>query len=99
MYKNRHIISELSDFFTKSSNNRAINSIMNTVNHIRITEKQLGVSKHPNCKFTSLQVFHLLLLFPFFMVKNALNYSCSSLGDFFCREKDMFYRFMGRRAD
>lgn len=47
-----------------------------------------------NCKFTVLQVFRLLLLFPFFSVKDAFHYSASALGRVFACEKDMFYRFM-----
>jgi hypothetical protein len=40
------------------------------------------------------QVLNLLLLFPFFVVRNAYRYSGSSLSRLFSCEKDMFYRFM-----
>lgn len=68
---------------------------MSVMQSIRLREGQLGqVGKNPNCKYTNLQVFLLLLLFPFFMVKNAFNFSNSSLGAYFSCKKDMFYRFM-----
>ena len=37
-------------------------------------------------------MFQLLVLFPFFPIKN--NYSSSTLGKMFVCHKDMFYRFM-----
>ena len=62
--------------------------------HINIRSSQIGVEKRANCKFTSLQVLNLLMLFPFFVVKNACQYSGSALSHLFVCEKDMFYRFM-----
>lgn len=62
--------------------------------HIKIRSKQIGTEKNRNCKFTNVQVLNLLLLFPFFVVRNAFRYSGSALGRMFVCEKDMFYRFM-----
>ena len=67
---------------------------MRVMEHINIRSKQIGVVKNTNCKFTNLQVLNLLMLFPFFIVKNACRYTDSSLGKMFKCEKDMFYRFM-----
>lgn len=64
------------------------------MNSIKIRETQIGICKKENCKFTVLQVFRLLLLFPFFSVKDAFHYSASAIGRVFACEKDMFYRFM-----
>lgn len=64
------------------------------MNSIRIQSKVIGSVKNPNCKFTCLQVLQLLVLFPFFSVKNAANYSSSALCKLFTCDKDMFYRFM-----
>lgn len=61
---------------------------------IHIQPKQIGMTKKANCKFTPLQVLNLLIVFPFFMVKNAYRYSGSSLNKLFHCEKDMFYRFL-----
>lgn len=94
MNKNRHIIGELQAFFTNNDASKAINSTSAIMNSIRIQSKVIGSVKNPNCKFTCLQVLQLLVLFPFFSVKNAANYSSSSLGKLFACHKDMFYRFM-----
>ena len=61
---------------------------------INIRPKQIGAEKNENCKFTNVQVLNLLMLFPFFVVRNAYQYSGSSLSRLFCCKKDMFYRFM-----
>ena len=94
MSKDTTIISDLKSFFSENENNRAINSIMRVMEHINIRSSQIGVEKRENCKFTSLQVLNLLMLFPFFVVKNACQYSGSALSHLFVCEKDMFYRFM-----
>lgn len=94
MNKNRHIISELQEFFAKNDATNAITSISTIMNSLRIQSKVIGSVKNPNCKFTCLQVLQLLVLFPFFSIKNACNYSCSALGSLFQCKKDMFYRFM-----
>ncbi len=60
----------------------------------KYTLQPIGVEKKENCKFTTLQVLNLLMLFPFFVVKNASRYSNSSLSKLFNCDKDMFYRFM-----
>ena len=94
MNKNRHIIGELQEFFANNDASKAINSISTIMNSIRIQSKVIGSVKNPNCKFTCLQVLQLLVLFPFFSVKNAANYSSSALCKLFACDKDMFYRFM-----
>ena len=94
MNKNRYIIGELQEFFAKNDSSKAINSISTIMNSIRIQSKVIGSVKNPNCKFTCLQVLQLLVLFPFFSIKNATNYSSSALGKMFVCHKDMFYRFM-----
>ena len=94
MSKGTIILSDLGDFFSENENNRAINCIMRVMEHINIRSEQIGVEKKSNCKFTNLQVLNLLVLFPFFVVKNAYRYADSSLGKMFICEKDMFYRFM-----
>lgn len=78
MNKNRHIIGELQEFFANNDSGKAINSI-STINSIRIQSKVIGSVKNPNCKFTCFQVLQLLVLFPFFSIKNAANYSSSAL--------------------
>ena len=94
MNKNRHIIGELQEFFANKDSGKAINSLSAIMNSIRIQCKVIGPVKNPNCKFTCLQVLQLLVLFPFFSIKNAANYSSSALGKVFACHKDVFYRFM-----
>ena len=67
---------------------------MRVMECINIRPKQIGAEKKENCKFTNVQVLNLLMLFPFFVVRNAYQYSGSSLSRLFKCEKDMFYRFM-----
>lgn len=92
--KDTNILSDLRSFFSKNDNNRAINSIMDVMNNINIRPRQLGAEKRENCKFTNLQVLTLLILMPFFLVKNVSRYSGSALSKLFVCEKDIFYRFM-----
>ena len=67
---------------------------MGVMEHINICSRLIGVEKKENCKLTTLQVLNLLMLFTFFVVKNASGYSNSSLRKLFNCDKDMFYRFM-----
>ena len=94
MRKDTTIISDLRTFFTKNDADHAIYSLMEVMERIHIQPKQIGMAKKANCKFTPLQVLNLLIVFPFFTVKNAYRYSGSSLNKLFRCEKDMFYRFV-----
>ena len=61
-----------------------MNAIMDITKVLRLSEKRLfGEESKCNCKLTQLQVFGLLLLFPCFMIRNAYNYSKSSLSSLF----------------
>lgn len=94
MDKDRHIISELNGFFAKNDSTKAIQSIMNVTDHINIDQRQMDFAKAVNCKFTAAQVLKLMVLFPFFAIKNGHNYAGSVLGQLFVCKRDMFYRFM-----
>lgn len=54
----------------------------------------MAFEKKPNCKFTCAQVIQMMILFPFFSIKNAANYFGSSLQSLFDCRKDMFYRVL-----
>ena len=72
-----------------------MNAIMDTTKALRLSEKRLfGSESKCNCKLTQLQLLGLLLLFPCFMIRNAYNYSKSSLGGKFRCKSDTFYRFL-----
>ena len=94
MNKNRQIISELQSFFKHNDASKAIKSITTVMDSLTIQSKVVGPVKNPNCKFTFAQVVKLLILFPFFSVKNAADYASSGLGKLFSCKKDMFYRLM-----
>ena len=96
MVKDKHIISEINGFFHKNDCNKAINSIMTTIRHLNLRSSCIGFEKRHNCKLTCLQVLELLLLFPFFMIKNSFQYNHSGLSKLFSCQKDMFYRFMNQ---
>lgn len=81
-------------FFANNDSSKAINSISTIMTGIRIQSKVIGSVKSPNCKFTCLQVLQLLVLFPFFSIKNTAHYSSSALGKVFACHKDVFYCFM-----
>ncbi len=67
---------------------------MDVAKHLKLSAKTLDLESRWNCKYTRLQVFELLLLFPFFMVKNAFRYTDSTLAKVVPCKKDVFYRFM-----
>ena len=94
MNKDRHIFSELISFFAESNNTKAIQGITNVMSHITLDQRQMEFAKAANCKFTAGQVLELMVLFPFFAVKNGHNFAKSILGQMFACRKDMFYRFL-----
>lgn len=94
MSKDRQIVSELRNFFTESGCGLGIQRIMNVLSTINITERQMAFEKRRNCKFTCAQVIQLMILFPFFSIKNAANYCGSALQSLFGCRKDMFYRVL-----
>ncbi len=92
--KNTNIFSEVSTFFSEKDDSNAINAIMDNARYLKISEKELSLESSDNFKYTRLLVFQLLLLFPFFMIKNAFHYSESVLSKFLSCKKDVFYRFL-----
>ena len=94
-----NIFSEISKFFKENDATSAMNAIMDIANVLRLSEKKLfGKVSRYNCKLTQLQVLQLLLLFPCFMIRNAYNYSKSSLSSLFDCRKDVFYRFISNES-
>jgi len=94
MSKDTLIFSELQEFFLQNAEHKAINRITNVMNSLILHRNKIEIEKADNCKFTSLQILQLLILFPFFQVKDAYSYSTSALGNYFRLEKDTFYRFL-----
>jgi len=96
--QNTNIFSEIITFFRDKDEDKAIRTIMDVAKHLKLSEKSLNLESHWNCKYTRLQVFELLLLFPLFMVKNAFHYTDSTLAKVVPCKKDVFYRFMENGA-
>ena len=69
---------------------------MTTIRHLNLRSSCIGFEKRHNSKLTCLQVLELLLVFPFFMIKNPFQYNHSGLSKLFSCQKDMFYRFMNQ---
>lgn len=82
------------DFFTESGCGLGVQRIMRVLETINITERQMAFEKKPNCKFTCAQVIQMMILFPFFTIRNAGSYLGSSLQSLFDCRKDMFYRVL-----
>jgi len=94
MNKGINLVSELQEFFKNQDSSKAVASITRIMNNLTIRRSVIGVDKHKNCKLTFVQVLQLLIVYPFFSVKNPLDYENSAIGKFFSCKKDMFYRFM-----
>lgn len=60
----------------------------------KIRPDHMAIEKRENCKLTNVQVLSLLVMFPFFVVRNTYRYLGSSLGRLFNCEKNKFCRFM-----
>ena len=54
---------------------------MDVVKNLKLSATTLDLESRWNCNYTRLQVFELLLLFPFFIVKNAFQYTDSTVPD------------------
>ena len=97
--KGTNIFSEIGNFFKENDATSAMNAIMDMTKALRLSEKRLfGSESKCNCKLTQLQVLGLLMLFPCFMIRNAYNYSKSSLSGLFDCRKDVFYRFISNES-
>ena len=97
MSKGTNFISEIGRYFKENDSTSAMNQIMDITRTLNFSEKRLfGEESRCNCKYSQLQVLQLLLLFPCFMIKNAFNYSSSSLCGIADCGKDVFYRFLSR---
>ena len=97
-FESTNIFSEISTFFREKDDDKAIRTIMDVAKNLKLSATTLNLESRWNCKYTRLQVFELLLLFPFFMVKNAFHYTDSTLAKVVPCKKDVFYRFLENGA-
>lgn len=86
------IVSEVKDFFTSSE--KAINTILTVLGSLTLSEKQFGIESKYNNGFKNINKLLLLVLFPFFDVKDSWRYGQSPLFPILSCGKDVFYRLM-----
>ncbi len=90
--KSTKIISEINDFFTSSE--KAIYTILTILSSLKLSEKQCGLESHSNNVYRNINKLLLIIIFPFFEIKDAWNYSNSSLHAIMSCGKDVFYRLL-----
>ena len=90
--KSTTIVSEVKDFFTTSE--KAINTILTVLSSLTLSEKQFGIESKCNNSYKNINKLLLVVLFPFFDVKDAWSYGQSCLFPTFRCGKDVFYRLM-----
>ena len=91
-HKDITILSEIKDFFTTSE--KAMETILGFISSLTFSDKQFGFPQVCNLKYNNYSKLVLLLLFPFFEIKDACHYSDSILYQHIRCGKDVFYRFI-----
>ena len=90
--KDTTILSEINDFFTTSE--KAIASILSILSSLKISDKFFGKLDACNFKYRQIDKLTLLLLFPFFEIKDASHFGDSALHKIMACGKDVFYRML-----
>lgn len=90
--KDTTILSELNDFFTISE--KAIVSIFRLLQTVKVSKKLFSKNDVCNVKYSISDKLTLLLLFPFFEIKDASHYGSSALYKIISCGKDVFYRIL-----
>ncbi len=90
--KSTTIVSEIKDFFTSSE--KAVNTILNILSSLTLSEKQTGLESKGNNLVKDINKLLLLILFPFFGVKDSWQYERSTLYPVLQHGKDIFYRLL-----
>lgn len=91
-HKDTTILSEITDFFTTSE--KAISSIFRVLHSMSVSETLFFKNDACNVKYRSLDKLTLLLLFPFFEIKDASHFAGSALYKMISCGKDVFYRML-----
>ncbi|MBW6484508.1 MAG: transposase [Vicingaceae bacterium] len=90
--KDTTIVSEIKDFFT--TREKAIQTILTVMSSLNLTEQQFGIENKNNQTYKNINKLLLLVLFPFFEVKDAWSYHQSCLYPLLSCGKDVFYRLL-----
>ena len=96
MSKINKIPSEIRNLFSEKRRDSAMEHFTKTLEGLRLHSKDLGGNKRENCQLTNLQVFQIIVLFPFMAIKGLSHYVGSALCNMFGGRKDMLYSFMAQ---
>ena len=89
--KDTTILSKTNDFFTTSE--KEIVSIFSILSSLKISDKLFGKSDAYNFKYRQVDKLILLLLFPFFAIKDASRFGGSALYKIIACGKDVFNQY------
>ena len=96
MSKFTNIPSDIRSFFNEKRRSVVMNAFTCLLEDINLDCRSLGGMKRENCRLTNLQVFQILVLFPFFAIKGSSHYAGSALCRMFGGKKDMFYSYLSQ---
>ena len=73
-----------------------MDSFTHLLEHVNLDCRSLGGMKRSNCQLTNLQIFHILVLLPFFAIKGFSHYDGSALSRMFGGKKDILYSYLSQ---
>ena len=94
MSKITKIPSEIRNFFSEKRRSAVMDTFTRLLEGINLDCRSLGGMKRSNCRLANLQVFQILVLIPFFAVKDFSHYDGSVLSRMFGGKKDMLCSYM-----
>ena len=94
MSKITNIPSEIRNFFSEKRRSIVMDTFTRLLEGLKLDNRSLGGLKRENCQLTNLQVFQILLLFPFFAIKGFSHYDGSALCRMFGGKKDILYSYL-----
>lgn len=94
MCKVNKIPSEIRKFFAENCKAAIMEEFTKLLEKQNIDSRYLRGVKCENCKLTNKQIFHILVLMPFFSVPGFSHYAESVLNHMFDGKKDIFYSFI-----
>ena len=96
MSKITNIPSEIRNFFSEKRRSIVMDTFTRLLEGLKLDNRSLGGLKRENCQLTNLQVFQILLLFPFFAIKGFSHYDGSALCRMFGGKKDILYSYLSQ---
>jgi len=91
-YKSTHFIGELQTYFT--SGEKAVTTLFQHLRSLKIYSNMFRAIDKCNTQYSGKQIFTLLLLFPFFTIKDSSHFNESSVYQLYKCGKDVFYEFL-----